>query len=425
MTVSEKTIPVRGRLPSEPEIPSHVPPELVMEVLNWETPNALVDPYAVTERALDELPPIFFSPRPRPGVCGPAWVFTRYEDIRQAYEKGEYYSSRDSATFHYLVGERFRLIPLGFDQPEHTKYRSFLNPRFSPRSVAAMETSIRDSIDSLIDEFVDKGACDAAYDFGRVYPVVVFLDLMGFPRSMLEEFLSWGYAVLHSHGNIEKISWGIGSAVKYLRNFVQEVRDKPEDETLGSYIVHGKIDGVPLTEDEIMGMMTFLWLGGLDTVAATTSMMFRRMALQPELQQRLRDSPDLINTAVEEFLRTEPLVNSGRLVIKDHEVRGIQLKAGDYVLCANNVGNFDPDRFDTPRGFIPDRTNNRHFSFGGGPHLCMGVHLARRELRLALGEFLRRVPFFKIAPGVTCEAMPGLVAAPRVPIVWDPSAKKA
>ena len=167
-----------------------------------------------------------------------------------------------------------------------------------------------------------------------------------------------------------------------------------------------------------MGTVTFLWIGGLDTVAATTALMFRRLALEPELQRTLRANPDLINNAVEEFLRTEPLVNSARLVIKDHEVRGVQIKKGDYILCANNVGNFDPAQFDDPRSVRFDRRVNRHFSFAGGPHLCLGVHLARRELRIALGEFLRRVPFFQIAPGETCKAYPGLIAAPSVPLVW-------
>ncbi|MET0380074.1 MAG: cytochrome P450 [Spongiibacteraceae bacterium] len=417
--VSEKAVRVRGRLPEEPEIPSHVPPALVMEPLDWEDTNSLIDPFSITERVIEELPPIFYSPRPRPGTCGAPWILTRYDDIRRAYENGEYYSNRDSAAFHRLLGETFLLIPGNIDQPKHSKYRLFLNPRFSPRAMAQMEGAILESISHLIDDFIEKGHCDAAYDFGRVYPVVVFLDFMGFPRSMLDEFLSWAYAILHSYGDIERIQWGMGSAIRYLRNYIPDLRDKPEDNTLGSYIVHGKIDGVPLTEDEIMGMMTFLWLGGLDTVAATTSLMLRRLALQPDLQQRLRDNPDLINPAVEEFLRTQPLVSSGRLVIKDHEICGQLVKAGDSVLCANNVGNFDPQIFESPRTFAPERANNRHFTFGGGPHLCLGIHLARLELRTALREFLRRVPFFKLAPGVACDAMPGLIAAPHVPILWD------
>lgn len=415
--VNETRTRVRGRLETEPEIPVHVPAELVMEPVNWDKPNSLVDPFSVTSNVIDELPPIFFSPRPRPGVCSPPWVVTRYEDIRSVYERGERYSTQGAASFNQLVGETFPMIPLGIDAPDHGKYRTFLNPRFSPRTVNALDDSIRHSVNELIDGFVDQGSCDAAYDFGRLYPVKVFLDLMGFPHDKLEDFLAWEYAILHSFGDVDKIKWGIGNAISWLRGFVDETRGNPSD-GLGSYIVHGEIDGKPLTEDEIMGMMTFLWLGGLDTVAATTALMFRRLALEPQLQQTLRDNPDLINSAAEEFVRMAPLVNSARLVIEDHEIHGVQIKRGDWVMCANNVGNFDPAQFDGAREVRLDRKVNRHFSFAGGPHMCLGIHLARRELRIALGEFLRRVPPFR-AGKPEIQAYPGLIAAPRVPLVWD------
>src|SRR5690606_33448279 len=138
----------------------------------------------------------------------------------------------------------------------------------SPVAINAMDGDIRAFINSLIDGFVDKGECDIAYDFSRVYPVRVFLNLMGFPQDKLDDFLSWGYAILHSRGDLEKIKWGIGSAINWLREFIRGTRANPSD-NLASYIVTGKIDGRPMTEDEVMGMVTFLWLGGLDTVAAT------------------------------------------------------------------------------------------------------------------------------------------------------------
>ncbi len=420
-TTNTPHVKVRGRLPDEPEIPAHVPPELVMEPLGWDDPTTSADPYVITEHVLDELPPLFYSPRPLPGVCGPKWVVTRYADIRNVYEKSEFYSAKGAAGFNTLVGETFPMLPLGVDPPEHGRYRALLNPKFSPVAINAMDGDIRAFINSLIDGFVDKGECDIAYDFSRVYPVRVFLNLMGFPQDKLDDFLSWGYAILHSRGDLEKIKWGIGSAINWLREFIRETRANPSD-NLASYIVTGKIDGRPMTEDEVMGMVTFLWLGGLDTVAATSALMFRRLAMEPELQQTLRDNPDLVDKAAEEFLRVEPLVNSARLVKQDHEVCGQMIKAGDYIVCANNVGNFDPDAFDDPREFRLDRRVNRHFSFAGGPHLCLGVHLARRELRIALAEILRRLPPFTIKPGSDIQAVPGLIAAPHVHIVWDAKA---
>ncbi len=154
-------------------------------------------------------------------------------------------------------------------------------------------------------------------------------------------------------------------------------------------------------------------------MAATTSLMFRRLALDSELQATLRANPDLLPEAVEEFLRMQPLVNSTRYVKADHQIHGVTLKAGDFVTCFNNVGNFDPAEFEGPREFRLDRPSNRHFTLAGGPHRCLGSHLARRELRLALGEFLRRIPEFTVKPGADLTAHPGLIAMPRLPLVWD------
>jgi cytochrome P450 len=244
------------------------------------------------------------------------------------------------------------------------------------------------------------------------------MKLMGFPPEKFEEFLAWEYAILHSGGDIEKMRWGIGSAIAYLRSFIAEMKANPAP-NLTSHIVHGEVQGRPLTDDEIIGTVSFLWLGGLDTVAATTSLMFRRLALDPGLQRQLRQKPALIPDAIEEFLRVQPLVNSTRLVKQDHEVRGVAIKRGDHIMCFNLAGNFDPAEFEDPRAVRFDRPSNRHFTLAGGPHRCLGSHLARRELRLALGEFLRRIPEFQIRPGSDVTAYPGLIAAPRLPIVWD------
>jgi cytochrome P450 len=195
------------------------------------------------------------------------------------------------------------------------------------------------------------------------------------------------------------------------------MRAHPQN-NLTSHIVHGQVEGRPLTEDEIIGTVTFLWVGGLDTVAATTALMFRRLALQPELQQQLREKPELCAAAIEEFLRIQPLVNSNRLVKEDHVIHGVQIKKGDMIQCYNSAGNFDPAEFENPREVRFDRPSNRHFTLAGGPHRCLGSHLARRELRIALEEILRRLPTFGLKPGADRTVVPGLVAVPRLPVVW-------
>ncbi|CAN7650614.1 cytochrome P450 [Phenylobacterium sp. LjRoot219] len=406
------------KLKSGKDLPAHVPASLVREVSQFLRPNTSPDPYASTKEVFETFPRIFFSPEFAPGQYDGTWVVTHYEDIRDVYQTDALYSTAESAGFQTLIGETFRMIPLAIDPPEHGKYRVLLNPWFSPKAITALEPKILATINVLIDEFWSKGGCDVAYDFGRIYPVRVFMDLMGFPPEQLEEFLAWEYAILHGNRDVERMKWGIGSAVAYLRGFIDEMRRSPA-ENLTSHIVHGEVEGRPLTDDEIIGTVAFLWLGGLDTVAASTSLMFRRLALDPDLQQRLRENPDLIADAVEEFLRLHPLVNSVRLVKQDHEIHGVQIKRGDHIMCYNATGNFDPSEFENPREFDLDRANNRHFTLAGGPHRCLGSHLARRELRLALSEFLRRIPAFRIKPGADLTTHPGLMAVARLPVVWD------
>jgi cytochrome P450 len=196
------------------------------------------------------------------------------------------------------------------------------------------------------------------------------------------------------------------------------VRRRPPDGTVASHIVHGAIDRRPLTEKEIVGTIFFLWDGGMDTVAATHSLMFRRLALDPAVQRLLRKQPALIPRGIEEFLRMNPTVNTARSAKVDHELAGQRIKAGDRLLCLVAAGNFDPAKYEDPRSFRADRSHNHHHTFIDGAHRCLGMHLARCELRIALGEFLRRIPEFRLKPGVACMAMPGLLGAPKVPVVW-------
>ena len=397
-------------------IPAHVPPDLVMQPDLME-PNRLIDPFSPSAAAFETLPRVFYDPRPSPGLHDGVWVVTRYADVREVYQNSEFYSVHEVLRFQSLVGETFTLIPQAIDPPEHGKYRLMLNPWFSPKKVGELEPQMRGVIAELIDSFEGKGECDAAFDFGRIFPVRVFLNLMGFPAAMLDEFLEWEYALLHNRGDVVRMKWGITNAIAYLRAFVAETKANPRDD-LTSHIVHSQLEGRPITDDEIIGTMFFLWIGGLDTVAATWSLMIRRLALDPALQQSLRENPAVIPEAIEEFLRVQPIVNSVRRAKADHPIGDITVKKGDSVMTYNMTGNFDPAEFEDPKALRFDRAQNRHFTLAGGPHRCIGSHLARRELRIALGEFLRRIPPFRLKPGADLAVHPGLIAAPHVPVVW-------
>jgi cytochrome P450 len=391
--------------------------------LNWAAsldPSTLDDPFAPTAAVVDECPPLFLSPASFANLDDSRlWVATRFEPIREIFQNTERYSSACVYPYFRAMGIELTAIPIQLDPPEHTRYRKFLEPWFSPRAVMAFEPRIRAWVDRLIDGFADKGECDAAHDFGRIYPVRVFMELMGFPEERFDDFLAWSHCMHFELDDRERYLWGASSALAYVPEFVDELRRAPPDETVASRIVHGAIDGRPLTDDEIAGTIFFLWDGGMDTVAATSSLIFRRLALDPALQRLVRASPERMANAVEEFCRMNPTVNTVRIAKVDHELEGMQIRAGDRLLCLAAAGNFDPGKYDDPRRFRLDRPNNRHMTFVAGPHRCLGIHLARFELRIALSEFLRRIPPFRLKPGAECTATPGLLGAPHVPIVWD------
>lgn len=406
--------------------PTHVPRDRLVD-LTWalgSLPNDLVDPYDPSEwLSGPDIPRLLFQP-PQPGAMGAAlgngegsWIVTHYEDVDRVYSDNELFSNKGAAAFQAMLGETFPSIPLGVDPPDHNKYRLFLMPHFSPARLNRMDAEIRALVNEMIDVFADTGGVDMAWDFGRVYPVRIFMRLMGFPEPMFEQFLAWEWDILHSN-DFGRMGAALKGVLDFLRGFMREKEREP-DAFLVSAIVNGRIEGRPLEEDEKIGMVWFLWLGGLDTVAATISQMFRRMALQPGIQDAIRADRSLINSSVEEFLRTQPILSSNRIVKKDFEWHGVQLKAGDRVMCFNPGGNFDPARFDDPRRFDPARKANRHMTFVAGVHICLGAPLARRELRILLDEWFRRIPPFRLKEGADATVFPGLLSIRNLPLVWD------
>ena len=408
------------------DAPPHVPRDRIVDI-NWamgNVPNDLIDPYLpVGWMAGDDIPRILFN-RPASGGLAAAagmgtgsWFVSHYKDIERVYSDNDCFSNEGTAEFQRLIGETFKSIPLAIDPPDHAQYRYFLMPWFAPSRLNKMDAQIRGLANEMIDVFAKAGEVDIAWDFGRVFPVRIFMQLMNFPPAMFEQFLDWEWDILHS-GSLEKMQAALSGVLGFLRGFMAEKRANPDD-GLVSYIVNADIKGRKSTEDEQIGMVWFLWLGGLDTVAATISQMYRRMALEPEIQDTLRANPSLIQGAVEEFLRTQPILSSARRATKDFEWHGVTVKAGDSISCLNPAGNFDPTQFTDPRRFDPSRKGNRHFTFVAGVHLCLGAPLARRELRILLEEWFRRIPPFRAKAGADTTVFPGLMSIRNLPLVWD------
>ena len=241
------------------DAPDNVPRDRIVDLsfANGSEPNDLVDPYEPFAWLNGkDIPRLLYNPPSRSGlgaISGSGrgnWVVSHYEDIDRVYSDNDHFSNAGTAEFQRLIGETFKSIPLAIDPPDHSKYRLYLMPHFSPARITRdIEPRIRRIVVEMIEAVADKGEVDMAWDFGRVYPVRIFMGLMGFPDEMFEQFLDWEWDILHS-GELAKMQAALRGVLNFLRAFIAEKEANP-DEHLVSSIVHGKIQGRAPTDDEM------------------------------------------------------------------------------------------------------------------------------------------------------------------------------
>ncbi len=396
------------------DIPAHVPPELVHPIGLTEGPEFLAAPYPFMAGLHDRLPPIFYSPSL---THGGAWHLIRHADCYFTLRHPELFTTAGATPFPRDPNNYFYFIPLEIDPPDHKKYRTVLEPMFSPRGIAKLEESIRQRANALIDQFIDQGECEFTTAFGRPLPVSVFLDLMGLPQDMLDTFVGWAMSLLHAQDRVAAAT-AMREISAYLAAVIAEKTKSPDDGAV-STIVHAAPDGVPLTEREIFGFVFFLFIAGLDTVFAAFNNIFAWLAENPKGRQEIIDNPDNIDGVVEELLRVYTVTFSGRTLTQDYEMHGVKMKKGDKITSILPAANYDPTVFENPREVNFNRPRKPTLAFAGGVHSCMGAHLARLETKVSISEFLRRIPNFQLKEGTKIEYWPGGVVGPKtVPLIW-------
>jgi cytochrome P450 len=376
-------------------IPDHVPHDRVRSFDIVGDPDMARCPFARATRLHDEAPRMFWNTADP--YFGGAWVPTRAEDIRFILDHPEIFTSKGQTQFAKFAGQNWDIIPLEIDPPEHGKYRRMLNPLFSPPAVELLAPRIVARATELIDRLVDVGECEFMTAFGRPFPVSVFLELMGLPDDQTDTFMAWEHDLLHNY-DMTRRGAAIAEVGDYLLALASERRARPTGD-LTSFVVAARVDGRLLTDDEVLGTLFVLFMGGLDTVLSTLGLFFLHLAEHPDQQALLRAAPERIDRAVDELMRRYSPVSVNRQCARDIEIGGARLKAGDWVSVTQSLGSLDPEAFEQPYEVHFDRRNNRHFGFSFGPHFCLGSHLARRELGVALREWLARVPMWRVKPG--------------------------
>ncbi len=400
-------------LPFGGTVPDHVPPELVHPIGLTMGPEFLAAPHDFMARLHADYPPIFFSP----SAMSSAWTVIKYEDAFHVLRNPQVFSTAGNGAFPREGENVFQLIPLEIDPPEHRKYRAMLDPIFSPKAIAAMDDAIRRLANDLIDRIIDRGECEFTAEFGRPLPVSVFLDIMGLPQDMRDTFVTWAMGLLHS-GDRETAGQAMRDCCDYLRTVIADKARNPDGGAV-SLIVHGQPGGAAMDPREIFGFTFFLFIAGLDTVFAALNNIFVWLAQNPDRRREIIDNPDRIDAVVEELLRVYGVTFSGRTLLQDYEMRGVKMKAGDKLTCILPACNYDPDIFPEPQAVNFHRPRRPILTFTGGVHSCMGAHLARLEVKVALQEWLRRIPDFALKPGTSIDYWPGGVIGPKtVPLVW-------
>jgi cytochrome P450 len=330
------------------------------------------------------------------------WIFTRHDAVRDIYKTPEIFSSESITPWE--PEPIYRFVPTQIDPPDHIRYRRILNPWFSPRAVDAAEPMMRDICRKLVEQTAPRGGCNFVNEFALRFPTEAFLGVIGVDVGEAGKFVRWvedffaGFS-----GDPEKLE-PMAKALEGIREHwvgaLAERRDDPapRDGDLASYLMHASYDERPLTAAEILDMLTVLVLAGLDTTRGELGYMFRHLATHPEHRRALIDDPQLVPSAVEEVLRYYTIVfGDGRKVTRDIEFHGVQLKRGDMVYGLVSGANRDPRAYERPDEFLIDRKRNHHMGFASGPHRCLGQHLARREMQIAVEEWLRVIPDFHLA----------------------------
>ncbi|MGZ4173654.1 MAG: cytochrome P450 [Solirubrobacteraceae bacterium] len=354
------------------------------------------------------------------------WVFTRYDAVRDMYKSPEIFSSESITPWQ--PDPIYRFVPTQIDPPDHIQYRRILNPWFSPRAIDDAEARMRALCRRLVEEVASTGGCDFVGEFALRFPTEAFLSVIGIDPADADLFVPWVEDFFSGFGGdpagLERMTEALAGIREYWVAALAARRGEPEPRPgdLASHLLHATYDDRPLTDAEMLDMLTVLVLAGLDTTRAELGYMFEHLATHPEHRRMLIDQPELIPSAVEEVLRYYTIVfGDGRKVTRDIEFHGASLKKGDMVYGLVSGANRDPRAYERAGEFVIDRKRNHHMGFANGPHRCLGAHLARREMALAVQEWLRVIPDFHVATDDELVERGGgsMMTLMRLPLAWE------
>ncbi|TQC49229.1 cytochrome P450 [Rhodococcus sp. WS4] len=333
------------------------------------------------------------------------WVLTEYDDVSALLRL----NNRGVVSFPNepdgtnAVGSRVAMIPIEIDGAEHRQYRRYLDPQFAPQKVAALADHLREQANRFIDGFIEDGRCDFVEGFALPFPGATVLAIMGWPLEDLERMNRWTSTLLHgvAGGTLEENAQARGQAhvefSAYMMEKIPQWRAAPRQDDVTSVMLDAEINGAKMTDQELFDFFVLMMTAGLDTVQSVLARCAVYFAAHPEQWDAMFADPSGLDAAVEELLRwATPPVPTRTVTDETVTFQGVAIPRGDRIHAPLAAANRDPKYYPDPDSVIFDRAPKPHLAFGVGPHRCVGLHLARLELRIAFEELHRRIPRFQL-----------------------------
>ena len=339
------------------------------------------------------------------------WGISRYRDIVEVEKRSARYSNRNSYRPVPTEGHDDRSM-ISHDDPRHQQQRRVVARRFTPRAVGDHEALIRAEVTALIDAVIDDGGCDVVECLAAPLPAMMIARYLGFGHDRWREIKRWSEETIPLGGGPRYLNdVGMTAAFEFAvacSELIALRRVEPQDDMVSVWC-NTEIDGVAMTDDEIISECLLLVDGGAETTRTVIAATMWDLAEHPDQLDRLVADPSLVAaSAVEEFIRwVTPILNMARLVTEDHELHGEQLRAGDRLLLMYSSANRDPEAFADPERYDVGRSANQHIAFGFGTHFCLGSSLARLELKVMFEELVTRIPGWRLQPATTPNRIPG------------------
>jgi hypothetical protein len=352
---------------------------------------------------------------------GGTWLPVTHDLVSEVAYDTDHFTSRSVVVSEVKPGPNDLPAPIGLappitsDPPFHSIARRMLLPAFAPKPIAALEPFTHKLCRELLDATSGRPEFDAALDYAQHIPVRVIVQMLGFPQEDAEIFRSFIHQVLEDVDQSPEERQAViadGAIDEYMNAQIDDHIAHPRDD-LTSFLLQAEIDGNRLLPEHVRGTMVLLMIAGIDTTWSAIGASLWHLAQHPDDRRSLERQPALMDTALEELLRAYAPVTMARLVAKDFDFHGQQLKEGDWLLLPFPSANRDPDAFEEADVVRLDRESNRHAAFGLGIHRCLGSNLARMELRVALEEWLARYPDFELADPSAVTWSAGQVRGPR------------